>query len=383
MTFSPLCRNVKLYKMGSGDKDMKYDRVKKYLGQLTEQYQIPFWQCRVICKGQLVVDERSQNLDESRKYYYIYSMTKLVTSVAVMKLIEEGKLSLEDQVSKYLPEFAELMVNKDGIAVKAQKPLTVRSLISMQGGYDYNVGEEHLLEGIKDNPHASTRELIRSFQKRTLWFEPGEGFAYSLCYDVLGAVIECASGMRLGEYFREKIFLPLGMHDTTFRKSQEVKEGLFPLYQYNKETGKLIEVESTPVRSDFTPEYESGGAGLISTFEDYFKFTKALLEGTVLEKKSLQQIYQRCMSDKMLREYDRYQQWGSGYCFGVRNQVDYTKVPTRMSKANLEISGAAGSYAFWDLEQKMALLYFQHAVDVEGVADVVHHKIRDLIYEEM
>lgn len=89
MTFSPLCRNVKLYKTGSGDKDMKYDRVKKYLGQLTEQYQIPFWQCRVICKGQLVVDERSQNLDESRKYYYIYSMTKLVTSVAVMKLIEE------------------------------------------------------------------------------------------------------------------------------------------------------------------------------------------------------------------------------------------------------------------------------------------------------
>ena len=89
------------------------------------------------------------------------------------------------------------------------------------------------------------------------------------------------------------------------------------------------------------------------------------------------------MTDEMLKKYERYNQWGMGYSFGVRSQVDYSKAPALMSDENFELSGAAGSFAFWDLKNKMAFLYFQHALDIEEVPQTVHHKIRDLIYEEL
>lgn len=362
---------------------MKMDKVREYLKSLEEEYGVPFWQCRIVYQNQVVLDEKSEHLDESKKYYYIYSMTKLVTAVAVMQLAEAGKLSLEDKVSKYLPEFEHLTVHKGDEIVEAKKALTVKHLISMQGGYDYNVSEENLLEEIKKHPNATTREVIRTFAKRPLWFEPGEGFAYSLCYDVLGAVIEVASGQRLGDYFKEKIFLPLGMKDTGYRITEEVKRNRFPLYQYDEQEKTLKEVETTPVRSCFTPEYESGGAGLYATFEDYFKFTKAILEGELLSEESLKLMYQQCMTEKMLQGYDRYQQWGCGYCLSLKNQVDYTRVPAGMSKDNFEISGAAGAYAFWDLKYGMAVQYFQNVVGIKEVPNEVHHKIRDLVYEEI
>lgn len=362
---------------------MKWDKVKKYLSTLEEAYGIPFWECRLVYQGQVVLDEKSKHFDSSKKYYYIYSMTKLVTSTAAMMLVEEGKMALEDKVSKYLPEFENLTVWKDGKAVKAQKAMTVRHLLSMQGGYDYNVAEKHLQEMIKENPNASTRACIRTFAKRPLFFEPGEGFAYSLCYDVLGAVIEEASGMKLGEYFKKKIFEPLGMYDTGYRITDEVKKHRHLLYEYQEENGKLKEVETTPVRSCFTPEYESGGAGLYATFEDYFKFTMAIMNGTLLSEKSLKMMYANGMTHDMLIHYDRYQQWGCSYGFGLRNQEDYTRVPSGMSKDNFEITGAAGAYVFCDLKYGMALQYFQNALGIREVADVVHHAIRDLVYEEI
>ena len=118
------------------------------------------------------------------------------------------------------------------------------------------------------------------------------------------------------------------------------------------------------------------------------KFAVTLLNGGVtengyclLQKESIDQIHKRCMTDEMLYSYDRYQQWGTGYSFGVRSQVDYTECPQLMSDENFELTGAAGSCAFWDLKNKLTFVYFQHAVGITEVSNVVHHKIRDLIYE--
>lgn len=94
-------------------------------------------------------------------------------------------------------------------------------------------------------------------------------------------------------------------------------------------------------------------------------------------------MYQQCMTEKMLSGYDRCKQWGCGYCLSLKNQVDYTRVPAGMSKDNFEISGAAGAYAFWDLKYGMAVQYFQNVVGIMEVPNVVHHKIRDLVYEEI
>ena len=124
---------------------MRWNKVNEFLDEITDQYKVPFWQCRAIYQDQIVVDAMSSNFDRSKSYYYIYSMTKIITCVAAMKLVEEGRLSLDDHVSKYLPEFKELMVSKGVKIVKANNALTIRNLISMQGGYDYDVQEKNLI----------------------------------------------------------------------------------------------------------------------------------------------------------------------------------------------------------------------------------------------
>ena len=369
---------------------MKLEKLNTYLRSLSKEYGIPSWECKVRYRDEVVLDEKSENYDCNRKYYFIYSMTKLVTCIAVMRLIEDGMLSLDDKVSVYLPDFAKLYVQKGEVAVQATKALTVRHLISMQGGYGYEIDMEDLVHAVRDNPIASTQEIVNALSKRPLKFEPGEGFAYSLCYDILGAVVEVASGKSLGEYFQEKIFTPLKMDSTYFALTPQLREKLAPFYRYNHELGRPIEMISAANEYIFTPNYESGGAGLISTFDDYYKLAVTLLNGGVtengyclLQKKSIDQIHKRCMTDEMLWGYDRYRQWGAGYSFGVRSQVDYTGCPQSMSDENFELTGAAGSYAFWDLKNRLTFVYFQHAVGIPEVSNVVHHKIRDLIYEDI
>ena len=369
---------------------MKLEKLNTYLRNLCGKYGIPSWECKVLYQGEVVLDAKSESYDCKRRHYFIYSMTKLVTCVAAMRLVEDGMLSLDDKVSAYLPDFAEMYVQKGKVVTPTTKALTVRHLISMQGGYGYEIDMEDLVYTIRDNPNASTQEIAKALSKRPLKFEPGEGFGYSLCYDILGAVIEVASGKSLGEYFKEKIFTPLEMDNTTFKLTSQMREKLAPFYRYNHELGRPIEMVPASNEYIFTQNYESGGAGLISTFDDYFKFAVTLLNGGVtesgyclLQKESIAQIHKRCMTDEMLYGYDRYQQWGTGYSFGVRSQVDYSRCPQFMSDENFELTGAAGSCAFWDLKNKLTFVYFQHAVGIKEVSNVVHHKIRDLIYEDI
>ena len=139
--------------------------------------------------------------EESEKdLYYLFSASKVITCTAAMRLIEDKKLGLDDPVSKYLPEFEKLYVMKNGEKVPAENTLTVRHLMSMQGGFTYNLG----FEGIKriqreSGNKATTREVVSALAEMPLSFEPGENYQYSLCHDILAAVFEVVSGKKVPE----------------------------------------------------------------------------------------------------------------------------------------------------------------------------------------
>jgi len=238
--------------------------------------------------------------------FRIASMTKPVTSVAVMLLYEEGKLLLSDPVSLYLPEFADMKVlppeDSAGAApLPARRPITIRHLLTHTSGLTYHwnkrLGKTLQEAGV---PHGlleeegTLREKMKILATLPLVNHPGERYEYGLSTDVLGALVEAVSGMTLEEFFRRRIFEPLGMEDTRFFLPEDQLARLAVVYQREPnqpirrapegsipgEAGLVYSV-SYPYRGP--KRYFSGGAGLVSTAVDYARFAQMLLNGGELD----------------------------------------------------------------------------------------------------
>lgn len=208
--------------------------------------------------------------------FRIYSMTKPIVSVATMQLVEEGKIALEDPISKYIPEFANPKVlEADGKTTRpASREITVRDLLSHESGLIYGVfakpddplGKLYMAAGDTRFDFTSL-DLSKAIAALPLKADPGSAWNYSRSTDVLGAVIEVAAGKPLDVLLNEKIFTPLGMDDTHF-------------YLEADEASRLAEGPTTlktPLSTPNTPQpMLSGGGGLNSTTEDYFRFVEML-----------------------------------------------------------------------------------------------------------
>ena len=210
--------------------------------------------------------------------FRIASMTKAITSTAAMQLVEQNRFAIEDPVEKYLPEFAKLMVFEsfDGATGAyrlrpATKPVTIRHLFTHTSGLGYGF----------------TSPTVRDFKPRAgeeyavgpLEFEPGERWLYSTSTDWLGRVVEKVSGQPLEDYFRQKIFTPLGMGDTSYHVPKD-KEARLVTVNRRQPDGTLAKDSVQPPTSGFTP---IGGGGLSSTANDYVRFTRALLNSGELD----------------------------------------------------------------------------------------------------
>ena len=220
----------------------------------------------------------------------LYSMTKPITAAAVMLLLEDGKIDLLDQVADYLPGFRNQYVIERGLIVPVKQPMTIQHLLNMTSGLVYpgesNPAEircEKLMEEIKSRlltDHAmATVEIVNRIGKLPLAFMPGAAWQYGLSADVLGAVVAVVSGMSFGEFLSKRIFEPLGMQDTAFYVPQDKQERLAKVYR-STEHGLIEETEchlGIQNKMELPPAYESGGAGLCSTIDDYAKFTRMLL----------------------------------------------------------------------------------------------------------
>ena len=229
--------------------------------------------------------------------FRLASMSKAVTSVAVMMLTEEGKVMLADPVAKYLPAFARTSVATAGpgglVTTPARRPITVRDLLTHTAGISYGSGPAAArwrTAGLQGWYLTDKREPIRTLVDRmaALPFDaqPGEQWVYGYNTDILGALVEQASGMPLDAFFRTRLFEPLKMVDTYFFLPAEKRDRLATVYSAKVGGGIARAPEGAAGQGDFVDGPRtcfSGGAGLVSTVQDYARFLQMLLNGGELD----------------------------------------------------------------------------------------------------
>jgi len=234
----------------------------------------------------------------SDSIFRIYSMTKPITSAAVMMLCETGQLRLADPVSRYIPEFKEfqVMAPRGGYAydlVPAQREMTLHDLITHSGGLSYGFDPHSPLDDLyrkllvqmqrQVEPVLDKRAKAFAQARLPLAFQPGTDFNYSVSIDVLGYIIQLASGQPFEDFLQEKILGPLGMVDTAFWVPPEKVQRLAALY--GPADGGGLKVVDSPDGRIYTEPTRNpeGGGGLVSTIGDYFRFGQMLLNGGELD----------------------------------------------------------------------------------------------------
>ena len=332
-------------------------------------------------------DEKTKKTDGS-ELYFLYSLTKVMTATAAMQLVERGIISLEDPVSNYLPEFESLSVKEEGGVRPIRNTLTVRHLLSMTGGFDYNRQTPEILDVLeRRGSAATTREVISAIAKSPLCFEPGTHFKYSMCHDILASLIEEATGMRFGEYLNENILSPLGMKETYIGKiGSDVKERICTPYTYSGGNFLLSERKSSFILSDY---YESGGAGIISSVSDYVLLVDALASGGVgksgariLKEETVKLLTKPELTKEAYEDFKASFPNKPGYSYGLGVRVHTNKEESLGKSPIGEFgwSGAAGSYVLVDIENKLSVCYAEHVLGHPFSYDVVHPTVRDLAY---
>ncbi|WP_448518851.1 serine hydrolase domain-containing protein [Rhodoflexus sp.] len=299
-----------------------------YIDTLVQQYVdkqvIPGAVCLIARKGKIVYhkafgyrDVASQTPLDKDDIFRIMSMSKAITSVAVMMLYEEGRFLLDDPVSDFIPEFKNPKVLKQLIlnrrdtsftAVPAKREITIRHLLTHTAGIPYlhPLQYKARIPQFHSTQPLTLAQTIPQLARLPLLHEPGERFTYGLNTDVLGYLVEKISGMSLAEFFQKRIFKPLDMNDTFFYVPQEKQKRLVTLYEEGKD-GKIIPHTRPSEYADYATQgaqtYYSGGAGLCSTISDYAKFMQMLLNGgryngaQLLSRKTIELMTQNQIGD--------------------------------------------------------------------------------------
>ncbi|MEZ4851143.1 MAG: serine hydrolase domain-containing protein [Bacteroidia bacterium] len=222
--------------------------------------------------------------------FRISSMTKPITSVLAMILYEENKLKLNDPITKWFPQFAEMKVlkNQSNEYENAKQPITIFDLLTHRAGFTYSEflqgkpREDYWKLGGDIDSELTNEEWINELANLPLISQPNELFNYGRSTDLLGILISTIEGKPLGEVMEEKIFAPLGMNDTFFDVPKSKKNRCVSNFGYN-DLGELIHLETVPLKMAFKErpdnlEFQSGGQGLWSTISDYLAFTKIFIE---------------------------------------------------------------------------------------------------------
>ena len=312
------------------------------------------------------------NLDRPMRtdtIFQMYSSSKIVTSIAVMQLVEQGKLRLDDPVSKYIPEFASLRVREalpEGSdppfrLVPAQSAPTLRQALSMTTGIVGYMDPGFIHYGVDigiGDPDFDLAENMRRLAEMPLDFQPGTAFGYGLSNDVAGRVVEVASGMSLAAYYQRHIFGPLGMRDSFFYPPAEKAARVAPTWEGDgrRLTGKVVPYAFT------NRKLYSSGNGLFTTASDYFRMGQMLLHGgeyggvRILSPESVAAIRTNQIGDLQGVEnfvffqkgYDRY---GLG-CF--INGKDSVRDP-----GSISVLGLGGKNLDLNFERQMMVLVVQ------------------------
>lgn len=320
--------------------------------------------------------------------YWLYSATKVFTNCAVLQLIERGELNLDDPVGAILPAYAHLTVREGQALRPAVRTLTLRHLMSMQSGLDYDMDTptpRALLQ--KQGGHATTRQLVDARAGDPLCFEPGTDFFYSLSHDVLAAVIEEVSGLRFSEYLKQNIFDPLKLRCVGFFPDAAVLDRMCAQYTFDEASGRAVPCAKADNSYRFSPEYESGGAGLYGDVDSYIAFADALACGGVgkngariLSPEMIQLWSANQLGPRARASFDTWGREGYSYALGVRTRVAIFP-GSRGQIGEFGWDGAAGAWTMIDPIHRLSAFFAMHMRDFAYCYDVIHPRLRDLIYE--
>jgi CubicO group peptidase (beta-lactamase class C family) len=363
---------------------MKGERIKAYVDKLIAEKGIPYidFYMSVGKEDAFRYCASKDGKATGKEKLWLFSATKPMTVVAAMRLVEEGKLSLDDEVAKYIPAFANTFLKE---VAPTKNKMTVRQLFTMSAGLTYHATGEPYKSLIQQaGEEATTLEIINALAKAPLLFEPGERFEYSLCHDVLAAVVEVASGKRFAEYMDEVIFQPLGMLNTGFHT--EKKEPLAPCYFVEK--GEFVERPNKNFLV-FTEHYDSGGAGAISCVDDYARLAKTLALGGVgengyrlLGEEALKQL-RTCQHGNLQLQSTFTCVQGEDYGYGLGVRVRKNATEWGLPEGEFGWDGAAGTYLMVDPVNQISIVIGMHVRNWPEVFMGEHLQLVQRAYEDL
>ena len=375
---------------------MRFDDLKQYMDRLTEEY-IPGNAVTVYHKGNKVfsyasgyADLESKTPMTGKELINIYSCSKVTTVVAACQLLERGLILLNDPLYAYIPEFEEMMVNTpDKGRIKAKEPIRIRHLFDMTAGFNYSFKSPAFDRAYeKTGGSMDTLEVVKCLAEQPLEFEPGTRWHYSLCHDVLAGLVQAVSGMKFRDYVKENIFDPLDMTESFYHRTPEIKErmaSMYTLVQSGSEGVNEIEAQRRGLSStrgvrknagkaigshEQGPEYDSGGAGIVSSVPDYAKLAAALAGGgrgvngeRILSARTVELIKRDRLTDVTRPSFDWEHLQGYGYGLGVRTLIDPARAGSLSPVGEFGWGGAAGALLIADTRNDLAVFYAHHMLN--------------------
>ncbi len=318
--------------------------------------------------------------------YFMYSCSKPITVTAAMQLYERGLFLLDDPVYEYLPEFRDVTVRRpDGTVSKAEKPMLVRHLFSMTAGLNYDLHTPALEAARAETQgRCPTRRMVAALAKAPLDFEPGERWQYSLCHDVLAALVEVISGQRFADYVKAHIFDPLGMTRSAYHRPADSDADFAAQYRYSDDR-RVAERIALKAEHVLGPDYDSGGAGVVSCVADYARFVDAMACGgvgatgeVILSPAAIDLMRENQLGPVQMKDFNWPQLAGYGYGLGVRTVIDRAAGGVMSPIGEFGWGGAAGAYVMIDPANRLSVFYAQHMLN--NKEPYVHPRIRNITY---
>ena len=375
-----------------GVSDERLERIRPVMQNYVDDGRIPGFLTVVARRGKIVHFETIGMRDlENKKpmepdtIFRIYSMSKPITSVAVMMLYEEGHFQLDTPVSQFIPEFENMKVyNEDQTEISdAEKEMTIKHLLMHTAGLTYGWGSKPVDERYKElkmsGASATLVDMVKTLGDIPLVHEPGKRWTYGVSTDVLGYLVEVVSEMPFEKFLQTRLFGPLGMVDTAFSIPPEKRDRFAALYSFSKEDGLERVGKKADADGEFT-FFPSGGGGLVSTASDYMRFSQMLLNGgeldgvRILDKETVE-----------LMRYPHHDGW-FGLGFSVVNDKKSKDTDDKEPKDTPESVGSfswggAAATIFWidPVEEVVGLLMMQ----IHNNPYPVHQQFKVLTYQAL
>ena len=339
------------------------------------------------------------------EYFNLYSCSKVTTVTAALQLIDKGLLMLGDPLYEYIPEYKDMYIkDENGELVKAKKDIKILNLFNMTAGLTYNTKTENIERArVITNGKMDTVEVAKCIASDPLSFEPGERFQYSLCHDVLAALVSVVTGKKFRDYVKENIFDPLGMDSAVYHLTDKEKVNMASQYRFvpYSDIGRdfdMVKVQANGSAKDgifenigvenylvLGDEYDSGGAGIISNVGDYAKLAAALANHgigvngeRILSKGAVELMRTNTLDENQIKPFSWKQLQGYGYGLGVRTMMDPVVSSSTGNVGEFGWGGAAGASVYVDPDIKLAAVYAKHTLNPRE--DYYQPRVRNALY---